>query len=330
MPHNDSVIKWFFFPCGVSYIERRGTMDLLKNGLLLGKVGKFIEEVSLNGMVVGLMSSYDGTEIIHHKLYKDTKWLIKPSEGWDALEFIYLLRGELELQLDSEKVSLQPGQHLSALPIKESCHFTAKVESEFLYVTSQPVFHHYSNLIRKFKELAVSVEKKDGYTAEHCSRIAKYSTLIGEKLGFNSRELHLLNVGAYLHDIGKVKIPDHILNKPGKLSDEEWNIMKSHSTEGKKILEESNFPSLVEAALIVEQHHERYNGSGYPYGLKKEEILLSAYIIAVVDSYDAMTTDRIYRKAMTKQEALTEIRNGKGTLYHPDAVNAFLSFEDIL
>lgn len=155
----------------------------------------------------------------------------------------------------------------------------------------------------------------------------KLSLLVADVMQLSAKELYQLNLGSFLHDIGKIKVPDHVLNKPGKLTDSEWAIMKSHPIYGKIIMEETKFPSLVEAAPIVEQHHERYDGKGYPYGLQKNEILIGASIVSVVDSYDAMTTDRVYRKALSIEEAFSEIQEGKESQFHPDVVDAFFSIE---
>jgi HD-GYP domain-containing protein (c-di-GMP phosphodiesterase class II) len=305
-----------------------GPMNLVKYGLIHQKSEDIFEKVSFNGMDMGLMSSYDGTEVIHHKLHKNARWVIGPEDGWNALEFIYVLNGTLILSLDEGKIHLNPGDRLNAVPIKKDCFFTTDVGAEFLYITSQPIFHHYSNTIQKFKELAISVEEKDGYTVEHCSRIKSLSMIIGEQMSLSNKELYQLNIGSFLHDIGKIKIPDSVLKKPGKLDRDEWNIMKSHPSQGRIILEESNSPILLEASAIVEQHHERFDGSGYPHGMKYKDILMGSSIVAVVDSYDAMTTDRVYRKGMKKEEAFEEILKGKGTLYHPDVVESFFLIED--
>ncbi|WP_246938648.1 HD domain-containing phosphohydrolase [Bacillus pinisoli] len=296
-------------------------------GLTFSKAGEVIESVSEPYMTVDLMASFDGTEVISHKLKKDARWGMGPDDGWNALEFIYVIEGELLVTLNNTKMVVKKGDYVKAAPIQKDCLFYATVDTEFLYVTSQPVFHHYSNILHKFKNIADEVEQKDGYTSDHCSRILNLSMLIGENMNLSSKEMHQLNIGSYLHDLGKVKVPDHVLNKPGKLTEQEWTIMKAHPTYGRIMMEETNFPILMEAAAIVEQHHERYNGSGYPYALKKEDILMGSSIVAVVDSYDAMTTDRVYRKGMSKEEALTEIKNCRETLYHPDVVDIFLSLE---
>ncbi|SOC41428.1 HD-GYP domain-containing protein [Ureibacillus acetophenoni] len=293
-------------------------------GLRFLAAGQALEVVSTDGMDVALLSSYDGTEIIHHRLRAESSWAIGPSEGWTGSEFIFLLAGEMSVKVKDNIRILKAGDSLNASLLTHDCFFQANEETEFLYVTSQPVFYHYSNVLQGMRELAIQVEEKDGYTADHCKRILQLSMTIGERMKLNSTELYQLNLGSFLHDIGKVKVPENVLNKPGKLTSEEWEVMKMHPTYGKEVLEEANFPFL-EVAAIVEQHHERFNGTGYPKGLQGEEISVAAAIVSVVDSFDAMTTDRVYRKALTHEEATAEILKGRGTLYHPEVVDHFIA-----
>ncbi|MEW8986111.1 MAG: HD-GYP domain-containing protein, partial [Bacillus sp. (in: firmicutes)] len=204
----------------------------------------------------------------------------------------------------------------------------AQTDVEFIYVTSQPQFQNYSSSLQEMLDLAVMVEEKDGYTAEHCERIKELSMLIGTKMELTTDELYILNLGAFLHDIGKVKVPDHILNKPGKLTDEEYEIMKMHTTWGRETLENTNIPELIKAGKIVEQHHERFDGKGYPKQLQGDEILIQAAIISVVDTFDAMTTDRVYRKGLSVDTALAELERNIGTMFHPKVVETFFSIKD--
>ena len=158
----------------------------------------------------------------------------------------------------------------------------------------------------------------------HCNRIKDYSIEVWSYLELPKEKLSILRWGAYFHDIGKRVIPIEILNKPGKLTAEEWEIMKTHTTEGAKIMREHPVKWLKNAAFIVEQHHERYDGKGYPHGLKGDEIALKSSIVAVVDAFDAMTTDRVYKAALPIPEAVQELIDGKGTQFHPIVVDAFL------
>lgn len=296
-------------------------VDILLNG-------GAVEEVSMKGLHLSLIASGDGTEIIQHRLEKGQSWAIQPQEGWNALETIYILSGLLMYKGPEGEILLKKGNSFSSSPIKEPAIFTAQTEVVFLYITSQPVFHYYSQTNREMLELAVRVEQKDGYTADHCSRIKSLATIVGEHMKLTPQQILDLNLGAFLHDVGKVKIPDSILGKPSKLTDEEYEIIKKHTVYGREILHETGVSLFKEVGYIVEQHHERYDGKGYPYGLKGDEIKLESYIVSVVDSYDAMTSKRVYSNGRSKEEALAEIKRCSGTMYHPDVVEAFLAVAD--
>lgn len=296
-------------------------------GLILREEANPIEIVKLKGLEVSLLASGDGTEVVYHKLDKGSKWGLVPAEGWNALEFFHIITGQLRARFKNESILLKQGANGFARPIKEQVEFTAEEYTEFLYVSSQPTFHYYSKTISQMRDLAVSVEKKDGYTADHCSRITQLSMLVGEAMNLSPNELYILNLASFLHDVGKVAIPEEVLNKPGKLTDDEYEIIKTHTVEGRKLLEKTELPDLIEAGRIVEQHHERYDGKGY-MKLSNKETDIRAAIITVVDSYDAMTTDRVYRKGMPQEEAFAELIRCKGTMFNPKIVDIFLSLKD--
>ena len=144
----------------------------------------------------------------------------------------------------------------------------------------------------------------------------------GRELGLPHYRLHLLDCGAYLHDLGKVKVPLEILNKPARLTPEEFAVIQRHPSFGREMLEGT---WMKPSGLIVEQHHERLDGSGDPFGLAGDEILVESYIVAVADTYDAMTTDRPYRKALTPEEAFAELNKYAGTHHLKEVVKAFFS-----
>jgi len=174
--------------------------------------------------------------------------------------------------------------------------------------------------------LAKTVELKDGYTEEHCERLAKIALAIGKRLGLTEERLEQLRYGALLHDVGKLGIADDILGKPGRLTPAEWAEVRKHPTIGKEIVEKID--SLELAARIVEEHHERLDGKGYPKGLKGDEILLEARILAVVDAYDTMRSDRPYRQALSREEAIRELRRNAGSQFDPLVVKVFLEILD--
>ncbi|HHV02577.1 MAG TPA: HD-GYP domain-containing protein, partial [Bacteroidales bacterium] len=159
-------------------------------------------------------------------------------------------------------------------------------------------------------------------TEEHARNLEQLARQLGGRLGLNAAQLNTLALIALLHDIGKVAVPEHILEKPGPLRPEEWKIMKRHCKSGYRIVISS--PDLIDVAEGILSHHERWDGSGYPRGLAGEEIPLLARIISLVDAYDAMTSDRPYRAAMTHAEALAEIKACSGTQFDPLLAQEFL------
>jgi diguanylate cyclase (GGDEF)-like protein/putative nucleotidyltransferase with HDIG domain len=168
---------------------------------------------------------------------------------------------------------------------------------------------------------ATLVDMRERSSGRHVLRVQAMSLILGKKMGLSSRHLERLARGAVLHDIGKVAVPDHILLKPGPLDDDEWDTMRSHAQIGYDILRKA--PWLEDVAETVRSHHERYDGSGYPRGLVGEAICLEARVFAVVDSYDAMRVERVYRGAFPRDVAVREIVSGSGVLYDPKVVTVF-------
>lgn len=170
--------------------------------------------------------------------------------------------------------------------------------------------------------IAKTVDAKDENTSQHSVRVSEYSVLIAKKLGYSDEACEELRKIAILHDIGKIGIPDSVLNKPGKLTDEEYAIMKSHVTRGAEILK--NFTLIDHVTEGALYHHERYDGRGYVHGLKGEEIPLNARIIGIADAFDAMTANRVYRKKMDFEYVLAELKKGRGTQFDPKLVDIML------
>ncbi|HMK75688.1 MAG TPA: HD domain-containing phosphohydrolase [Thermodesulfobacteriota bacterium] len=170
--------------------------------------------------------------------------------------------------------------------------------------------------------LADTIEKRDPYTGGHTQRVTSYSLAIGKYLQLKPLERKRLKIASALHDIGKIGIEDHILKKPERLSPEEFDVIKRHSNMGAKIIE--HIWQLREIVPGVKYHHEHVDGMGYPDGLRGEEIPVLAKIVAVADTYDAMTTDRPYRKAMDRGAAIEELKKCSGTQLDQGVVEAFL------
>ncbi len=174
--------------------------------------------------------------------------------------------------------------------------------------------------------IAKTVDAKDLRTSKHSQRVSEYSKMIAHEYGFSDADCENLRQAALLHDIGKIAIPDSVLNKPGRLTDEEYAVMKTHVTRGAEILKDFTLiDHVVEGARF---HHERYDGRGYPDGLKGEEIPLYGRIIAIADAFDAMTANRVYRKRQDFDYVMGELHKGRGTQFDPDLLDIFLKLID--
>jgi putative two-component system response regulator len=173
--------------------------------------------------------------------------------------------------------------------------------------------------------LALAVEYRDNDTGEHTLRVARYSRLIAEELGLSARLCREIYLASPLHDVGKVAIPDGILLKPGRLTDDEMKTIRTHTTVGERILADSSCELIKLAATIAAAHHERWDGSGYPNGLKQLQIPIAARIVAVADVFDALTTKRPYKEAMPVEVAREYLVTKRGIEFDPACIDAFLS-----
>ena len=180
---------------------------------------------------------------------------------------------------------------------------------------------YHSSIVQSIK---TTMNERSQETDEHAERLIKLTKSMGQILNLPQMELNELELFSTLHDIGKIGVPDGILNKPGKLTDEEWMQMRRHSEIGYRIAMSS--PDLMQIADYILTHHERWDGSGYPRGIAGNEIPLPSRILAVADAFDAMTQDRVYRKAMYHEQAVEEIKRNSGTQFDPDVVGAFLRY----
>ncbi|MBE3129109.1 MAG: HD-GYP domain-containing protein, partial [Acidobacteria bacterium] len=170
--------------------------------------------------------------------------------------------------------------------------------------------------------VAAAIDARDSYTHGHSTRVSELVVALARELGMSGQELDDIEISCLFHDVGKIKISDAILHKAGKLAPDEWEEMKKHAEYGAEILRKA--PSLRRFIPAVRHHHEWYDGSGYPDGLSGERIPREAAIISLADAYDAMTSDRPYRQAMTKAKALNTIREFAGKQFSPDLTPVFL------
>jgi len=219
-----------------------------------------------------------------------------------------------------EKNSLQPYSDEDIVFLNTICDgTTVALENAFLYEKKMKYF------LNTITALVFAIEAKDKYTKGHCENVGRYAGMVAQSLGLSPEEIENITFGGYLHDIGKIGIDERILLKPSRLTEEEFEQIKKHPEIGVKILEAINFHKDILDA--VKYHHERISGGGYPESLTKDGVPplpLASSIIGIVDSYDAMVSDRPYRKAFSQKEAIEELRIGSGKLYDPKIVEVFI------
>lgn len=286
------------------------------------------------------LSGWQQAKALNKPLNKVYKILDNKKEIQQSISIRDILKGD-EYRLPSDIVLVSkmgkaiPVDH-GAAPITDESGNTSGVVIVFRDITRQKkteeeLIQSYDRLKKAMDgtvlAMAFTIETRDPYTAGHQRRVTQLACALAEKMGLPKDVIEGVRMAGDLHDIGKIYVPAEILSKPGKLSEAEYNIIKTHSQVGYDILKTIEFPWPI--ADIVLQHHERINGSGYPAGLLGKDILLEARILAVADVTEAMATHRPYRPALSIEEALEEISENKGKLYDPKVVEACLKiFEE--
>ncbi|MFH5881887.1 HD domain-containing phosphohydrolase [Liberiplasma polymorphum] len=225
-----------------------------------------------------------------------------------------------DTKIKNIQLSLSLGVEVKINASKDIDHVIMNAENNMY---ANKVLHGQSSRSQTIKSIFETLKEKHEEERNHSDQVGQYCALMGEKMRLSDSEKLELEFAGRMHDIGKITIPDHILKKPGKLTDDEWIIMKSHTTNGYQILRSADhYSRLADYALT---HHERIDGKGYPQGLKGDAIPLFSRIISICDAYEAMTADRPYRKAMTHKEAIDEIVRYSGTQFDPQLVEVFIS-----
>jgi two-component system response regulator RpfG len=258
---------------------------------------------SLEGVPIVVVTSSEERDIKYQALESGaTDFIHKPI---DPNECRVRCRNMLHLRLQ-QKIILNRSQFL---------------EQRVADATKQILAREQETLFR----LAKAGEYRDEETGNHIVRMAKYSRLIAEGLNLDIDRCDLIELAAPMHDIGKIGIPDHILQKPGKLSIDELKIMKAHPLIGFQILQDSPSKYLIMGATIALSHHEKFDGSGYPHGTQQYEIPLEARIVAVADVYDALTSNRPYKTAWSNEDSLAYLITNSGKHFDPACVDAFIA-----
>ena len=269
-------------------------------------------------------------------------FIMTPLHGDQVVEEIRKFNKELYiLLLTGHKDLAPPLETIRRLDIQGYCEKSDKFDQLLLLIESGIKSVEQMNQIKKINNelsetynkleqaylesiqtVRYTVEARDTYTRGHSDRVSEYSVLIGEQLGLGEEDLRRLKIGGLFHDVGKIGVPDRILQKNDKLTDEEYSEIKNHPTIGAHIL--STATIFQDILPIVKHHHERYDGNGYPSKLKGENIPYLARITAVADAFDAMTSKRVYRDSLSIDIVISEIEKNKGTQFDPKIADAFL------
>jgi|AntRauTorckE6833_2_1112554.scaffolds.fasta_scaffold00352_14 HD-GYP domain-containing protein (c-di-GMP phosphodiesterase class II) len=293
----------------------------LTNAIKINKKDEYIDEIKKDSTQYYLIAKNKTIEIIRQDILADRSLQINADDK-DNFELFYIIEGKVSY--DNDKI-LYPGDSITVKSGEKELYLKTITDTTLLYLTSTPIFASYQKRIQKLLELNNNVAKKDVETKEHCNRLQILSRITGIELGLDEKKLYNLGFASFLHDVGKANISAEILQKPGKLNEKEWGIMRSHTIWGKELVfEYFNEKQFEEIGEIINQHHERYDGSGYPNKLSGDEIIIEAQILSVVDAYDAMTNDRPYQKGISKEEAIAEIKSQKGKQFSPEVVDAFI------
>ncbi|RMF59149.1 MAG: response regulator [Calditrichaeota bacterium] len=236
---------------------------------------------------------------------------------------IVLITGLQDISLVKKAVERGVSDYLIK-PIKlEDLPVVVEKNLQMKNIESQMLFKNKSEiLVKALRALMRALDAKDSYTSGHSQRVVRLAMKMARELHLSEDETYILQLSALLHDIGKIGIPDKILKKAASLEDYELNIARDHPIIGSEIIGE--IEELSEVASVVRHHHERYDGSGYPDGLKGDAIPYFSRVLAIIDSYEALISDRIYRKGVGKQAALMEIKANAGTQFDPELVDVFI------
>lgn len=269
-------------------------------------------------------------------------FIMTPLHGDQVVEEIRKFNKELYiLLLTGHKDLAPPLDTIRRLDIQGYCEKSDKFDQLLLLIESgiksveqmreiksinEKLADTYRQLEQAYMEsiqtVRYTVEAKDTYTRGHSDRVSEYSVLIGKKIGLSEEDLNRLKIGGLFHDVGKIGIPDSILQKDGKLSDDEYSEIKNHPTIGAHIL--STATIFKDILPIVKYHHEKYDGTGYPERLKGEQIPYLARIAAIADTFDAMTSKRVYRNSLPLETVIQEFQRCKGTQFDPKLADVFL------
>ena len=287
-----------------------------------GEFNLIVSDITMGGM--------SGIEMIPHALAASPETVVVMISGMQTIEsaiealrvgaFDYIMKPFDLRQVEAAVLRALEYYELRATKRRYENHLEELVRQR-TFELDQAVVSLEDAYRSTLKALTAALETRDAETHGHSERVVTFSLRLGRELGLDKAQMTALEFGSLLHDIGKIGVPDAILRKPAKLTDEEWVRMREHPLHGQQILREIEF--LKAAARVVAEHHERWDGSGYPIGLQGAEIDLNARIFAVADAFDAMTSDRVYRLGRPYEAAAEELDKWSGRQFDPQIVEAF-------
>ncbi len=266
------------------------------------------EESNENGL--SLLAKHGNLEVMNQHICQGAVVWLTPGEDPDAFECFFVHSGRLEIHDGDQIVPLQRGDSFFTENLKSDVQIRCVQEADVLYICNTPNFDNETYWQQRLRQLIDRIDSKDHYTKGHSMSVARYSLKLREALIEHCSRLSMeeFTIAALFHDVGKCNVPDAILQKPGALTKEEYEVIKHHPADSERILEPM-YGKVI--ASIASMHHERLDGTGYPNGLKGEEIPFEARIIIVADAFDAMTTNRVYSRARTLETAAAELRGLK-------------------
>lgn len=245
-------------------------------------------------------------QVMMHRYQENYKIYIAPPKDKETIEFLHIIKGKMGFYDGQEYVVLKDGDSICSLGLEDHIIIDIMEDSKVLYFTTEQVYEEITEMLDKINIVIDQIDQKDHYTKGHSERVAQYAAAIVQQCSHAIDKIENIIYASQLHDVGKCKVPDEILLKPGRFTPEERAVMNQHAANTYQLLTEE-FGIAEEISKIAACHHERYDGTGYPYGLKGEDIPFEARVIALADTFDAITTSRSYQVARTKSEAIEEI-----------------------
>ncbi|MGL5977879.1 MAG: HD-GYP domain-containing protein [Erysipelotrichaceae bacterium] len=289
-------------------------INIIRKGTALTTIDQEMAKLSLIDRVGGM-------EIMINEIEGGRLGIIYAGDDPNLFEFFHVVQGTMTLTIQNKDIYLEPGDSFRVQQLESQIVFKTEEAVKLLYLSNGRSFDDLIDVYDLLENLLTQIQEKDLYTREHCRNVMHYSTLIAKQLQMSQENINELMYAAVFHDIGKAKIPSRILKKEGKLTDEEYTIMKQHAKYSYEILKDT-FGKQI--ASIASKHHERLDGKGYPYGLTIDEIPLEARILSVADAYDAMTSKRTYKDAMSQADAFDQLRKYSDTQFDSVVVNALI------